>query len=165
MLHIPFSKELDLIRHSQLSFSKDSRTFHINIEIKKKEKKRKKRNKEENEFSRLNGLTQGRSNYALAHLVAGSRLGLIALTKRKGDIYGRVHVFPHTLRSIFGRAANPEFLPRFSYVARARAVRYASLHRLLPRTSGPWVRADNTRRVDLVNLPATFIPPRFYDFT
>lgn len=62
---------------------------------------------------------QGRSNYALAHLVAGSRLGLIALTKRKGDIYGRVHVFPHTLRSIFGRAANPEFLPRFSCVARA----------------------------------------------
>lgn len=52
-------------------------------------------------------------------------------------------------------------------VSRALLVRYASLHRLLPRTSGPWVRADNTRRVDLVNLPATFAPPpsRFYDFT
>lgn len=67
--------------------------------------------------------------------VVRSQLALIALTKRKGDIYGRVHVFPHTLRSIFGRAANPEFLLRFSYVV-VRAVRYASLYRLLPRTSG-----------------------------
>ena len=68
--------------------------------------------------------------------VVRSQLGLIALTKRKGDIYGRVHVFPHTLRSIFGRAANPEFLLRFSYVVVRASVRYASLYRLLLRTSG-----------------------------
>lgn len=50
------------------------------------------------------------------------------------DIYGRVHVFPHTLSSMFGRAANPEF--RRSLLTHLRTVRYASLYRLLFRTSG-----------------------------
>lgn len=95
--------------------------------------------------------------------VVRSQLGLIALTKRKGDIYGRVHVFPHTLRSIFGRAANPEFLLRFSYVVVRASVRYASLYRLLLRTSGLWVRADNTRHVALVNL--VLIPRKIFTST
>lgn len=85
--------------------------------------------------------------------VVRSQLALIALTKRKGDIYGRVHVFPHTLRSIFGRVANPEFLLRFSYVRGCGASgAVCQPLQVAPSNKWSWVRADNARHVDLVNL-------------
>ena len=101
----------------------------------KETERRKKKKKKKKINSTVSGLMPGRPIMHGASVVR-SQLGLIALTKRKGDIYGRVHVFPHTLRSIFGRATNPEFLLRFSYVVVRASVRYASLYRLLLRTSG-----------------------------
>lgn len=68
------------------------------------------------------------------------------------DIYGRVHVFPHTLGSMFGRAVNPEF--RCSLLMPHALANRAVCQPLQVALSNKWswVRADNTEHVDLVNL-------------
>lgn len=61
-------------------------------------------------------------------------------------------MFPHTLGSMFGRAVNPEFRCSLlmPYALANRAVCQPLQVALSNKWS--WVRADNTRHVDLVNL-------------